>query len=247
VSKSRTSTKKRAKAKPAKRAALPRHAAAKKKATKRPVVASGSTPVPRLVPERPSSILLIVSGPSGAGKSTMARRLSSMDNRIWRSVSMTTRPPRAGEMTGIDYLFVSRDEFQRAIADRSLLEYAQVHGEFYGTPRGPVVDRLTQGRDVLLEIDVQGATQVKRVAGEAVLVFVAPPSRAVLERRLRDRNSETEERVQARLAAADSELERAREYDYYVVNDDLEKATADLLSIVTAERSRIQRRPGISW
>jgi len=150
-------------------------------------------------------------------------------------------------MIGIDYLFMSHAEFERAIAEQSLLEYARVHGEYYGTPRAPVVDRLSQGRDVLLEIDVQGGMQVKDAAAEAVLIFVTTPSRAVLEKRLRDRQSESEERVQARLAAADAEIAVADNYHYYVVNDDLDKATSDVLAILAAERNRVHRRPSIPW
>ncbi|MHC4201748.1 MAG: guanylate kinase [Planctomycetota bacterium] len=231
---------KRAKAKkrPARRTA-PRRTSARK-VKKRPA------PEP-LVPPGTGGLLVVLSGPSGAGKSTLARELARAESRIWRSVSMTTRAPREGEHDCIDYIFVSREEFERARAGRALLESAVIHGELYGTPRTPVVERLLQGRDVLFEIDVQGAMQVKKKAPEAILIFVRPPSRAVLETRLRERGTESEEKIQARLGAAAEEILRARAYDYLVVNDDVERAVSEIVSVMTAERSRVRRRFGLPW
>jgi len=192
-------------------------------------------------------LLLVLSGPSGAGKSTLARRLASADSRIWRSVSMTTRAPREGERNGIDYIFVTREEFARAIEKGEMLEYAEVHGELYGTPRAPVADRLLQGRDVLLVIDVQGGMQIRRAAPDAVLIFVLPPSRAALEARLRERGSEDERVLRMRLKTADAEVAMARKYDYLVINDDLDRAVAELLAVASAERNRTSRRSEIPW
>ena len=192
-------------------------------------------------------MLLVLSGPSGAGKSTLARRLASADSRIWRSVSMTTRAPREGERNGIDYIFVTREEFARAIEKGEMLEYAEVHGELYGTPRAPVADRLLQGRDVLLVIDVQGGMQIRRAAPDAVLIFVLPPSRAALEARLRERGSEDERVLRMRLKTADAEVAMARKYDYLVINDDLDRAVAELLAVASAERNRTSRRSEIPW
>ncbi len=200
-----------------------------------------------LVPPGVGGLLLVLSGPSGAGKSTLARMLARADGRIWRSVSMTTRAPRDDERDGIDYIFVPRAEFERARRGGELLESALVHGEVYGTPRAPVVERLVQGRDVLLEIDVRGAMQVKKRAPDAVLVFVRPPSRAVLESRLRERGSESEESIRLRLAAADEEVRHAGEYDYLVTNDELGRAVSEITSVITAERSRVRRRRDLSW
>ena len=203
--------------------------------------------IERFVPEGSDALLIVMSGPSGAGKSTLARRLALAESRIWRSVSMTTRRPRAGEIDGIDYLFAMREEFRRAIERGAMLEHATVHGEIYGTPKEPVVDRLSQGRDVLLEIDVQGAMTVKQAAPDAVLVFVVPPSREVLEQRLRQRRSEGEESIQARLRRADEEVKLGERYDYLVVNDELEQAVVDVLAVMSAERNRFYRRRGFTW
>jgi guanylate kinase len=231
--------KRRAKKKPAKKPA-------RKRAAAKPRAPAGPRPKP-LVPTGLGGMLLVLSGPSGAGKSTVAQRLGLADSRIWRSVSMTTRPPRPGETNGIDYYFVTLEHFARERATGSLLESATVHGESYGTPRRPVVERLLQNRDVLLEIDVQGAAQVRRTVGDAVFIFVRPPSRAVLEQRLRDRGSETEEAILSRLAAADREMALAGEYDYVAINDDLDRAVSEVLSVIVAERSRSQRRQDLPW
>ncbi len=242
--------KKPAKRKVAKKRPVKRKAV-KKKAAKRPPAAKPREPsAPRpepLIPRGMGGLLIVLSGPSGAGKSTVAKRLALADSRIWRSVSMTTRPPREGELNGIDYFFVPPASFARERATGGLLESATVHGESYGTPRRPVVERLLQNRDVLLEIDVQGAMQVKRTVGGAVFLFVRPPSRAVLEQRLRDRGSESEESILSRLATADKEIAFAGEYDYLVMNDDLDRAVPEVLSVIVAERNRSQRRQDLPW
>ena len=204
-------------------------------------------PAKSFVPEGSDSLMIVMSGPSGAGKSTLARRVALAESRIWRSVSMTTRAARPGELDGIDYLFATREEFERAVEQDAMLEHATVHGEMYGTPKGPVVDRLSQGRDVLLEIDVQGGMMIREVAPDAVLVFVVPPSREILERRLRERRSEDEDSIHVRLRRADEEVEFRDRYGYLVINDDLERAVADVLAIVSAERSMMQRRQGFTW
>ena len=216
----------------------------KKKAAGKADAAAGPRP---LVPPGRGGILIVLSGPSGAGKSTVAQRLGLADDRIWRSVSMTTRLPRAGETNGVDYHFVSHEQFERERAADSFLESATVHGQSYGTPLGPVVERLLQDRDVLLEIDVQGGRQVRQKVADAVFVFIRPPSRAVLEQRLRDRASETEKAILRRLAAADREMALAGDYDYVVVNDDLDRAVSDVTSIMVAERSRSRRRQELPW
>jgi guanylate kinase len=204
-------------------------------------------PRPRLVPTGTDGLLLVISGPSGAGKSTIARRLTERESRIWPSVSMTTRRPRPGELDGVDYFFVSREEFGLARDTGQLLEHATVHGELYGTPRQRVVERLTEGRDVLLEIDVQGASRVREAAPEAVTIFVMPPSREVLLERFRARGTEAEEAVAARVKAADEEVRRAGEYDYVVINDEIERAVSEVVAIVTSERNRAWRRSNTAW
>jgi len=248
--------------KKAKKKAVPKKVARKKPAArklgaKRSVKRSAkkkrarkAAPAPRarpLVPPGTGGILLVLSGPSGAGKSTVAQRLGLADSRIWRSVSMTTRPPRAGETNGIDYYFVDHEQFERERVADAFLESATVHGESYGTPRRPVVERMLQNRDVLLEIDVQGGALIRRAVAGAVFVFVRPPSRAVLEQRLRERASETEGAILGRLAAADSEMTLAGDYDYVIVNDDLDRAVSDVMSVIIAERSRSRRRQELPW
>jgi guanylate kinase len=182
-------------------------------------------------------VLFVFSGPSGVGKSTLVRRLVEAAG-LWRSVSMTTRAPRAGEVEGADYAFVSRGEFDRAAGGGELLEHATVHGERYGTPRGPVERALAEGRDVLLEIDVQGALAVRSAEPAARLVFVAPPSREALESRLRSRRTEPEEKVRLRMERAEEEMALAGEYDFVIVNDDIDRAVADAVRFVRAERRR---------
>jgi guanylate kinase len=245
-SKKKTAKKKAArksvKKKPAKKKAKKRKQAAK------PARRTASAPRLRpLVPPGQGGTLLVLSGPSGAGKSTVAQRLGHADSRIWRSVSMTTRTARPGETNGIDYYFVTPEQFARERAAGSLIESATVHGESYGTPRRPVVERMLQNRDVLLEIDVQGAMQIRRSVADTVFIFVRPPSRMVLEQRLRSRASETEEAILERLATADREMALASDYDYLIINDDLDKAVSDVMSVVTAERSRSQRRQDLPW
>ncbi len=247
MKKAKKKAKKKAARKAGKRPA--KRSAKRKAAKKRPVARKPARAAPegRFVPEGSDSLLIVMSGPSGAGKSTLARRLALAEGRIWRSVSMTTRAPRPGEFAGIDYLFTTREEFARAVERGAVLEHAMVHGEMYGTPRGPVTERLLQGRDVLLEIDVQGAVVVRKAAPDAVLVFVVPPSREVLERRLRERRSEDEDMIQSRLRRADEEVELSEQYDYLVTNDDLDRAVAEVLAAMSAERNRTHRRRGFTW
>jgi guanylate kinase len=183
-------------------------------------------------------VLFVFSGPSGVGKSTLVRRLIER-TELWRSVSMTTRKPRAGERDGADYIFVSREEFDRAVRDGDLIEHATVHGESYGTPRRPVEERLAEGKDVLLEIDVQGALAVRSRFPGARLVFVAPPSAEALEARLRSRRTEPEEKIVARMRRAREEMAAVGEYDYVIVNEDLDRAVADAEAVVRAERLRL--------
>lgn len=188
-----------------------------------------------------AGLLLVVSGPSGAGKGTVCRELLRRLPGLWYSVSATTRPPRPGERDGVDYYFISEEEFRRLREADALLEWAQVYGDYYGTPRAPVVERLAQGQDVLLEIDVQGARQVKARLPEAVTVFLLPPSYGELARRLAGRGTEDAAQMRRRLELASFEIERAKEYDYLVVNEEIAQATAKIEAIITAEKCRPQR------
>jgi len=184
---------------------------------------------------------IVVSGPSGAGKTTLVDRLLIADPLIRRSISTTTRAPRPGEQEGHDYFFVDRREFER-LKVSDMIEWAEVHGEYYGTRRAFVVSQLTSGRDVLLNIDIQGADKVKRVFPGAVMVFILPPSFADLERRLRGRGDVSAEDLQVRLANARAEINASIRYDYVVVNDDIERAGGELRAVVAAERCRRARK-----
>ncbi|OOG53952.1 guanylate kinase [Rhodanobacter sp. B05] len=182
--------------------------------------------------------LFVVAAPSGAGKSTLVNALLERDLAISLSVSHTTRPPRADEQYGRHYYFVDRPEFECEIAEGIFLEHAEVHGNLYGTSRTTVQGLLGQGRDVLLEIDWQGAGQIRRSKPDCVSVFILPPSRAELERRLRGRGSDAPDVIERRLHNSRGEIAHAHEFDYIVVNDVFEQALADLQAIVQAVRLR---------
>lgn len=183
----------------------------------------------------------MISAPSGVGKTTLCRRLLERISGIFFSVSYTTRSPRQGEFDGIDYHFITQDRFEEMVSADAFLEWAQVYGNFYGTSKSEVLSRLELGEDVLLDIDVQGARQVRRLFPEAILIFLLPPSWSVLEARLRDRGSEDSSRLKLRMVNAKSEMEAVHEYDFAVINDDLSRATEDLKSIVIAHRCRTSR------
>ncbi len=199
-------------------------------------------------PEKPfpthgdQALFLVVSGPSGAGKSTLIRRFVEYHPEFTTSISVTTRPPRPGESDGVDYWFVSDEEFSRKVRDGEFLEHAQVFAKhFYGTPRAFVTDRFAQGRSVIKDIDVQGARQIRRSFPAAVLVFVVPTRYQDIEGRLRGRGTDSEGSIQRRLVEAELELAQWRSYDYLVVNDEVERAAADLAAIIRAERLRVSR------
>lgn len=208
-----------------------------------PADASASTP-PDLARR---GVMLIVSSPSGAGKSTLTRALLAGDDQVSLSVSMTTRPPRPGEEEGVHYHFVSTEAFHDLIRNRALLEHAKVFDQHYGTPRAPVEAALAAGRDVLFDIDWQGCRQiVGQARADVVSVFILPPSLTELERRLITRGQDTAEVIARRMARARDEISHWSEYDYVLVNDDLERTIADLRAILRAERVRRVRRVGLS-
>ena len=179
-----------------------------------------------------SAKLFVISGPSGAGKGTLVSNVLSRRGGIWLSISATTRAPRKGEVPNQSYYFLSDEEFQRLVNQDGFLEWAQVHDKCYGTLRSKVEEHLHQGTDVLLEIDPQGAFQVKANYPDAILIFIEPPSMEVLEDRLRNRGTETEEQIQLRLHNALLEMQQKKDYNIVLVNDDLEKATQELLNIL---------------
>ncbi len=186
--------------------------------------------------------LFIVSAPSGAGKSSLVRSLLEGDRHLALSVSYTTRPPRPGEEDGVDYHFVSREGFQARLGQGEFLESAEVYGNYYGTSQVRIEAEVHAGRDLLLEIDWQGAAQVRRLFPQAVGIFILPPSIQELERRLRERGQDSKEVVTRRLAAAREDIGHALEYDYLVVNDSYDMALADLRAIVRTQRLGVERQ-----
>ena len=195
---------------------------------------------------RRRGLMLVLSSPSGAGKSTIARNLLDSDPELNLSVSVTTRPRRGSEIDGVHYRFVSHAEFERLQKSELLLEWAQVHGNFYGTPREPAEAAMAEGRDMLFDIDWQGAVQLKdKVRADMVSIFILPPAMKELKSRLRRRAEDPESVIEARLHNARVEMEHWREYDYVIINEDLDRAYSEVRAIVTAERLRRDRRPGL--
>jgi guanylate kinase len=192
-------------------------------------------------------LLIILSSPSGAGKSTLARRLRAWDPSIRFSVSATTRAPRSGETHGVEYFFHGRDEFDAMVREGALLEHAEVFGNFYGSPKGPVLAALDEGADVLFDIDWQGGQQVRNSlrAEDVVSVFVLPPSIAELEQRLSARGQDSDAVIADRMTRARDEISHWAEYDYVLVNTDIDKAEGELRAIVTAERLKRSRQGGL--
>jgi guanylate kinase len=192
-------------------------------------------------------LLLVMSSPSGAGKTTLSRRLLQSDAMITMSVSVTTRQPRPGEVNGKDYHFITHEEFTRLRDRGDLLEYAEVFGNFYGTPKRPVTEALQAGRDVLFDIDWQGTQQLGAAMEEdLVRIFILPPSAEELRERLIGRAQDSASTVAKRMAKASAEISHWPEYDYVIVNDDIETASAEIEAILTAERLRRRRRVGLT-
>jgi guanylate kinase len=187
------------------------------------------------------SIVFIISAPSGSGKSTLVQRLMQVDPELDFSTSVTTRPPRKGDVDGQSYSFITTEEFFRLRDSGELLEWAEVFGNYYGTARSTLERARECGRDLILDIDVQGAGQLKRKLPDAVTIFILPPSREVLESRLRNRSSDPDEVIARRLRDASREVRNYESYDYVLVNDRLEESFETLRSIVRAERCRKQR------
>lgn len=180
-----------------------------------------------------SSRLFVVSGASGTGKTTLCRDLER-ELGLFFSVSVTTRAPRVGEVAGRDYHFISQEEFDKMVSEGRFLEWAGVHGKFYGTPRGPVESSLQEGRDVLLDLDTQGALNLKKILPEAVLIFIKPPSIDELRKRLESRGTDSPETIAKRIARAEHEIDQSVHYDHVVVNRDLQEAKRELKAIITS-------------
>jgi guanylate kinase len=197
---------------------------------------------------RRRGLLIILSSPSGAGKSTLARRLMQWDPTLRFSVSATTRQPPSGETDGVEYFFKTRSEFSQLVADDGMLEHAEVFGNFYGTPKAPVETAMAQGRDTLFDIDWQGGQQIRRssLAKDVVSIFILPPSIADLEARLRTRAQDSDEVIAGRMAKSRDEISHWGEYDYVIINRDVDAAEAELKTILTAERARADRQPNLN-
>ena len=193
-------------------------------------------------------LLIILSSPSGAGKSTLARRLMQWDQTIRFSVSATTRAPRAGEVDGREYYFTSRPDFEAMIENGEMLEHAEVFGNFYGSPKAPVEAALQDGRDMLFDIDWQGGQQVRNstLGKDVVSIFVLPPSIAELDSRLRMRGQDSEDVIAGRMLKSRNEISHWAEYDYVLINDDLDATEAALRGIVQSERLRRERQTGLN-
>lgn len=193
-------------------------------------------------------LLLILSSPSGAGKSTLARRLMQWDPTIRFSVSATTRPPRPGEEHGVHYWFHHHASFRALVDQNGMLEHAEVFGNLYGSPRAPVERAMAEGRDTLFDVDWQGGQQIRNspLGRDVVSVFILPPSIAELERRLRDRGQDSDAVISGRMAKSRDEISHWAEYDYVLVNDDLEATFVRLQAIVTAERLKRDRQPDLT-
>lgn len=183
-------------------------------------------------------MLIILSGPSGSGKGTIVKQLLNERDDTVLSVSATTRAPRPGEQDGVQYFFKTKEEFETLIANHALLEYAEYNGQYYGTPEEPIRKLLREGKNVILEIEVQGAERVMNYRSDLVSIFITIPSMKELERRLRQRGTETEESIQSRLGIAERELSRAFRYDYVVLNDELPLAVQRIHTIINAEKMR---------
>jgi guanylate kinase len=189
---------------------------------------------------RSSAFPVVISGPSGVGKTTLEKRVVAGDPLLRVSISTTTRPPRDGEKTGKDYFFVKREVFEE-MKSRELVEWAEVHGEYYGTPRRFIESEIEKGHDVLLNIDFQGGISVKKVFPKTVMIFILPPSFEDLRIRIRKRGSDETLDLDTRLKNAREEIKASVNYDYFVINDDLDAATAEILAIISAERCRRER------
>ncbi len=184
---------------------------------------------------------IVISAPSGCGKDTILEKLFKINDNLAYSVSATTRAMREGEVDGVSYHFHSRESFEKMIEANEVLEYTEYCGNYYGTPKKAVLDMLEKGKDVILKIEVEGAMNIKKLFPECVLIFILPPSFSELDRRLRKRGTETEETISARVAQARNELEFADKFDFLVVNGDLDKAVADVNTVILSEKMAAQR------
>lgn len=194
-----------------------------------------------IIKEKNMGNLVVISGPSGAGKDSIIENLKKINKNFWVSISMTTRAPRTGEVDGKSYFFVSKEEFEDNIKKNNFLEYATYNGEYYGTPKSKILDKLQQGIDVILEIEIQGALKIKEILPETLFIFILPPSMNELKKRLINRKTDSKEKIISRFKRAYQEINEVTKYNYVVINDDLEDATNKVNSILVSERLRVDR------
>jgi len=195
-----------------------------------------------VIKEKKRGLLIVVSGPSGAGKDTVCNKLVDEQRNIWISVSMTSREPRKNEVNGKDYFFITKEEFEEKIKNEEFLEYAVVHNnQYYGTPKSKIEEKLSNGIDVILVIDIQGALKIKEQIEEALFIFILPPSMEELKKRLIERNTETKEKILERFKAAYNEINEIKKYNYVVVNDRVDYAVDKVKAIIKAEKCRVDR------
>lgn len=185
--------------------------------------------------------LIVISGPSGAGKGTVIKRLREINNNIWLSISMTSRDIRSNDIPNETYFFVSREEFEKRIQDGVFLEYAMYNGNYYGTPKDKIVEKLNEGIDVILEIEIQGALKVKELIPEAIFIFILPPSMNELKKRLVNRGTDSREKILDRFTTAYKEINEITKYNYVVINDEVEMAVSKVNAILLSERCRVDR------
>ncbi len=185
--------------------------------------------------------LIVISGPSGAGKDSIVEGLLKINNKVWLSVSATTRSPRGNEQDGVEYFFLTKEEFEQKIKQNELLEYAIYNDNYYGTPKDKIIEKLNDGYDVILVIEIQGAIKVKELIKEAIFIFVLPPSLEELKRRLINRNTEDREKILNRFKTAYNEINEVTKYNYVVINDKLDEAIEKVNSILLSEKCRVDR------
>lgn len=186
-------------------------------------------------------LLLVVSGPSGAGKGTICKEIINRNKDIKLSVSATTRNPREGEVHGVNYFFLKKEEFKKMIDNGEFFEYAEIYDNYYGTPKSAIMESLENGQDVILEIEMQGAKQVKEVYPEGVFVFVLPPSLKELKSRIVGRGTETDEEIEKRFSCAFEEIKKISDYNYFIINKEVSKSADELEEIISAEKNKVTR------
>lgn len=194
-----------------------------------------------MIKTKKQGLLIVLSGPSGSGKNTICDLVKQNNENIWESISMTSRKPRINEIDGKSYYFVTEDKFKDNIKNDKMLEYATFAGNYYGTPKNEVQKHLDEGKDVILVIEIQGALQIKKKLKEALFVFLLPPSMSELKRRLKERNTETEEKVMERFKTAYNEINELTKYNYVIINDNKIEAASKLEAIIKAEKCRVDR------